>query len=272
MLLQSSLSPDTVPMRLQILSDLHLEAWGDTAPFGNPAISQPDVVVLAGDIHAGNKAVSWAAQHFAGIPVLYVHGNHEAYGKNLEDMQADIARTCEATENVHFLNASEYQIGEIRFLGATLWTDFCLFGEEHLPYTLKEAEDLMPDYQRITLAEQGYRKLLPTDTRKIHAKQKSWLNKRLNAPFVGRTVVVSHMAPSLQSVSPRYADDLLSAAFASQLDELAQKADLWIHGHMHESFDYQLGKCRVICNPCGYPLHSGRMENAAFDPDLIVDL
>ncbi|MDP1977171.1 metallophosphoesterase [Undibacterium sp.] len=259
-------------MRIQILSDLHLEAWGDTAPFGNPAISQPDVVVLAGDIHAGNQAVSWAAQHFAGIPVLYVHGNHEAYGKNLEDMQVDIARACEATENVHFLNASEYQMGDIRFLGATLWTDFCLFGEEQRYFTMTEATDLMPDYQRITLAAQGYRKLVADDTALIHARQKSWLNKRLNTPFPGRTVVVSHMAPSSQSVSPHYADDLLSAAFASQLDELVKKADLWIHGHMHESFDYHLGKCRVICNPCGYPLHSGRMENADFDPDLIVNL
>ncbi|MFZ6743534.1 metallophosphoesterase [Undibacterium sp. JH2W] len=259
-------------MRLQILSDLHLEAWGDTAPFANPSISQPDVVILAGDIHAGSKAVSWAAQHFAGIPVLYVHGNHEAYGKNLEDMQADIASACEATDNVHFLNASEYQLGDVRFLGATLWTDFCLFGQTELPYTLKEAEDLMPDYQRITLAEQGYRKLLPMDTREIHLQQTSWLKRQLNTSFPSRTVVVSHMAPSLQSVAPRYADDLLSAAFASRLDELAQKADLWIHGHMHESFDYHLGKCRVICNPCGYPLHNGRMENENFDPDLVVIL
>ncbi|BBB68029.1 hypothetical protein UNDYM_3776 [Undibacterium sp. YM2] len=259
-------------MRLQILSDLHLEAWGDTAPLIDPAISQPDVVVLAGDIHSGSQAVSWAAQQFAGIPVLYVHGNHEAYGKNLEDMQADIARACEASDNVHFLNAREYQIGDIRFLGATLWTDFCLFGEEQRPYAMTEAADLMPDYQRITLAEQGYRKLETADTAIIHARQKSWLNQRLNTSFEGRTVVVSHMAPSIQSVAPRYADDLLSAAFASELDMLAQKADLWIHGHMHDSFDYHLGKCRVICNPCGYPLHNGRMENAQFDQHLVVNI
>lgn len=259
-------------MRIQILSDLHLEAWGDTAPQSDPAISQPDVVVLAGDIHTGSEAVTWAAQQFAGIPVLYVHGNHEAYGKNLEDMQADVASACEATDNVHFLNAREYQLGDIRFLGATLWTDFCLFGEEQRYFAMTEAADLMPDYQRITLAEQGYRKLVADDTALIHAWQKSWLNKRLDTPFHGRTVVVSHMAPSIQSVSPRYADDLLSAAFASELDLLAHKADLWIHGHMHESFDYQLGKCRVICNPCGYPLHNGRMENEKFDPDLVVSL
>jgi hypothetical protein len=27
---------------------------------------------------------------------------------------------------------------------------------------------------------------------------------------------------------------------------------VWVHGHMHDPFDYTLGETRVICNPRGY--------------------
>jgi hypothetical protein len=80
------------------------------------------------------------------------------------------------------------------------------------------------------------------------------------------------MAPSALSVAPQYANDLTSSAFASRLDHLAAMPDLWIHGHMHDSFDYRVGAGRVICNPCGYLRRGGGNENAAFDPDLVVEL
>lgn len=259
-------------MRILPLSDLHHELWREFAPVIDPSISQPDVVVLAGDIDTGAKAVEWAAKTFAGIPVVYVHGNHEPYGKNLEHMHRDIEEACAASGHVHFLNCGELVLGQVRFLGATMWTDFRLFGDEDRQLAMREAESTMSDYKRIRVAESGYRKLRVSDTARFHAQHKSWLNQKLNEPFDGKTVVVTHMAPSMQSVSEYYADDLISAAYASNLDELVQKADLWIHGHMHESFDYRIGRCRVVCNPCGYRIKSGVPENSNFNPDLIIDL
>jgi metallophosphoesterase superfamily enzyme len=87
------------------------------APKIDITISRPDVVILAGDIHTGAKAVEWAHQTFSDIPVLYVHGNHEAYGKNLDDVQVEIAEACKATRHVHFLNEGELIVGDVRFLG-----------------------------------------------------------------------------------------------------------------------------------------------------------
>jgi hypothetical protein len=107
-------------------------------------------------------------------------------------------------------------------------------------------------------------------------------------------VFLSHHAPDFRSVAPRYASDILTAAFASNMLEelLAETAerkligtdpnispahsernesrpriDLFIHGHVHNSADYQVGCTRVICNPHGYG-----NENPAFDPALIVEL
>jgi 3',5'-cyclic AMP phosphodiesterase CpdA len=181
-------------MRLLILSDLHHELWREKAPHIDSKISRPDMVVLAGDISGGAKAVEWAANAFADSPVLYVSGNHEAYGKILEDVQDDIEIACLTVPNVHFLNCSEYIQGSVRFLGATLWTDFKLFGDGTRADAMREAESAMTDYKRIRLAKKGYRKLRAADTAQLHAVQKDWIKKKLAEPFAGITVVITHMA------------------------------------------------------------------------------
>lgn len=259
-------------MRLLVLSDLHLELWRAHAPRIDTSVSRPDVVVLAGDVDLGARAVEWAARTFAGLPVLYVHGNHEAYGKNLEDVQEQIAHACEESKHVHFLNRCEFKLGNVRFLGATLWTDFKLFGDDARPAAMHEAEAVMADYKRIRLAKQRYRKLRPSDTAQLHATQRLWLKEKLLEPHNGKTVVVTHMAPSAGSVADHFASDLVSAAYASRLDDLAEMADVWVHGHMHDSFDYRIGRCRVVCNPCGYMKRGGQGENPAFDPNFIIEL
>jgi Icc-related predicted phosphoesterase len=176
------------------------------------------------------------------------------------------------TENVFFLDSGEALVGSVRFLGTTLWTDFALFGRERQEESMSAAGAAMTDYRRIRLQSAGYRKLRPSDTLLMHEQQKAWLSKKFEEPFSGPTVVVTHMAPSKKSVSSKYEHDLVSAAYASNLDELVPRADLWIHGHMHESFDYRIGKTRVVCNPFGYASKSGDAENSAFNSNFIIDI
>lgn len=261
-------------MRLLILSDLHLEIRrNDPLPLRwDLEASRPDAVILAGDIDTGARAVPWAAQTFAGLPVLYVAGNHEAYGHELSAVERELRQACAATANVHFLNCDQHVIGNVRFLGATLWTDFALFGMPQQAAAMAQAEEVMTDYRRITLAAPVTRALRAADTAQLHARHKAWLTARLDEAWDGATVVITHMAPSMRSVAARYADDLTSASFASPLDALAAKPDLWIHGHMHDAFDYPVGPGRVVCNPCGYLLRGGGNENAAFNAGFIVEL
>lgn len=258
-------------MRLLVLSDLHLELWREHAPRIDPSISQPNVVILAGDINKGGKAVEWAAETFPGLPIIYVAGNHESYGTTIEDAESDIRQATLQHMNVHFLNCDEIVIDNVRFLGATLWTDFKLFGDDTRFSAMIDARAAMNDYKRIR-RKLDYRKLHPSDTAHLHAKHRSWLNRKLAEPFAGRTVVITHMSPSIRSVAPEYADDLVSAAYASRLDELVDRSNLWVHGHMHTHFDYRIGNGRVVCNPCGYPQKNGATENAAFDPNFIVEI
>ncbi len=261
-------------MRLLVLSDLHLDIWRGHHPKTDLAACKPDVVILAGDIHGGAKAVPWAAETFSDIPVLYVHGNHESYGYTLEDIQADIAQQSICTKNVLFLDAAHWaDIDGVRFLGCTLWTNFCLFGIEKRTAAMSEAERYMNDYRAIDVQyENGMRKLKAFDTLGFHAKQRAWLQDRFDEKFEGKTVVITHMAPSFSSVPDQFKDDIVSAAYASNLDELTTFADLWIHGHTHDSFDYKIGDCRVVCNPCGYPTRGGNVENELFNPNLIIEI
>ena len=271
-------------MRLLVLSDLHREIWcrdqaggsksGGQFPKIDLAISRPDVVILAGDIDVSDRAIAWADEQFDGMPVIYVHGNHEGYGHNLDEIERAITEACAATGHIHHLNRGELILGDTRFLGATLWTDFGLYGDERWKVSANVAGEFMNDYRQIRLADQGHRKLTPEDTRLCHLKDRSWLEGKLKERFAGWTVVVTHMAPSEKSIAERFRGDSLSPAFASAMDESVAKADLWIHGHVHSSLDYQIGSARVVCNPLGYPgrFDKVRPENPAFDANLVVTI
>ncbi|MGN8063419.1 hypothetical protein ACTJK4_17350 [Ralstonia sp. 22111] len=115
-----------------------------------------------------------------------------------------------------------------------------------------------------------FRKLQPRDTIQMHIAARQWLANELMVPTQRKRVVVTHHAPSKQSVSMQYQGDLLTPAYASHLDDVVELVDLWIHGHMHDSFDYTVGACRVVCNPRGYAPKGRVVENAAFNPGLTI--
>ena len=108
-------------MKLNILSDLHL-GQGELAP---PA-TDADLVVLAGDVARPAEALAWAGR--LDKPVLYVAGNHEFYGGSLAGAAARLEQLSTGTR-VTILDRRRVLIGNVRFLGCTLWTDFLLFGE-----------------------------------------------------------------------------------------------------------------------------------------------
>ena len=274
-------------MRILVLSDLHREIWcrphtrsaADEAywPFDkiDLAISRPDVVVLAGDIDVGARAISWADETFPDLPVIYVHGNHEGYGHQLDVVRAEITAACQTTGHVHHLDRGELIMDGVRFLGAALWTDFRLYGADAVERAWHAAAMLMNDYRQIRLASGDDRTLTPDDTIGWHRADRDWVAERLTQPFEGKTVVVTHMAPSERSIAEPFKGDRLSPAFASNVEHLVEMADLWIHGHVHNACDYRIGdKGRVVCNPLGYP---GRFigeppENQGFNPSLVIDL
>ena len=132
-------------MKLYILSDLHLE-FSDMDIVHTDAGA--DVIVLAGDIHKGERGISWARETFPDKEIVYVSGNHEFYGKHRLDTLARMRIAAKAC-GVHFLDDESVVIGEVRFLGATLWTDFLLFGSTERPWCMRDAQNNMNDFRVI---------------------------------------------------------------------------------------------------------------------------
>ena len=253
-------------MKLNVLSDLHLSVGGMDRPRNDA-----DVVVLAGDIARPRESAAWALGFDK--PVLYVLGNHEFYGGSIEDTANELKLLCAGT-HVHVLDNDEIVIDGVRFLGSTLWTDFMLFGDgDARGAAMAGARHLMRDFSRIRIGDATNALFTPADSVALFERHADWLDCQLDAPHAGPTVVITHHAPSRQSIHPRYADSLLNACFVSDAERLARgdRAQLWIHGHTHDSFDYALHGTRVVCNPRGYA-KAGVNENPRFDPDFMVEV
>jgi predicted phosphodiesterase len=261
-------------MKLHLLSDLHLECFG----FKPPAVDA-DLVVLAGDIATGADGIEWAAAAFPGKQVVYVPGNHEFYGWEMNRCLSEMARAAQASPNVTLCNGHglTYQGPDgraVRILGLTLWTDFAVFGAHNVEKHGTLVSKYLADYRAIWV---GSRLLTWRDTLALHRQGLAWLKEECRAARErGETVVVvSHHGPSLRSSHAMYQNDAVTAGFLSNLEEFAAEyVDVWVHGHVHHSTTFQLGDCRVVTNPRGYP-HSRhnpatKFENPAFNPALVV--
>jgi predicted phosphodiesterase len=248
-------------VKLHILSDIHLEF----AAFEPPA-TDADVVLLAGDIWVGPRGIEWAARTFD-RPVIYVLGNHEYYGGHFKNTLTKIKRVAAGT-GVHVLDGEALILDGVRFLGATLWTDFAVTGNP--VFAQAEAQHNMSDYRHIRAA--AYRRLRPADTRADHLAARMFLQAALGEPFDGQTVVVTHHGPARASIAAPYRNGYshINASYVSDLEVLlGPPALLWVHGHTHYSFDYRLGGTRVVCNPRGYLPHE---PNEQFDPGMVVEV
>lgn len=249
-------------MRLHVLSDLHLEF----APFEPPPVSA-DVVVIAGDLHPGLRGLEWAADRWPNCPVLFVAGNHEFYGHAYPRLIRRLEERAAALRpDLHVLSDRSITLAGVRFLGATLWTDFELLGDA--ARSGAAASEQMTDFKRVRV-EPTFSRCRPQDTVRWHRRSVAWLRAALAEPAAGRTVVVTHHAPSARSLNPLYTDPV-AAAYASHLDEFVagSGARYWIHGHTHHCVDYALGDTRVVSNQRGYPSESV----GGFDPGLVLDV
>lgn len=198
-------------MRIHVLSDLHLEV----RPFVPPQV-ECDLVVLAGDIHPGVEGVRWAREHFPSTPVAYVAGNHEFWDQSLSELVGELRAEAEGS-NVHVLERDVLDLGSLRVLGTTLWTDFALRGE---PERVARECHGMPDFRRIRF--EGARKLRPRDTIRLHEESREWLATELARPGPP-ALVVTHHAPHRMSTDPRFAARESCAAFSSHLEDLIDR-------------------------------------------------
>lgn len=248
-------------MKIKVLSDLHHE-------FGSIDLSFDgvDVVVLAGDVNLGTKGIEWIKATIRHIPVIYVLGNHEYYKGTYPKTLGAIASAAEGT-NVHVLENKAIVIGDITFHGATLWTDFALLGDSRTNGSI--CQERMSDYKLIR-RDPSYSKLRSIDTFLIHKGSLAWLRTSLASTGTKKNIVVTHHAPSSRSIPEHFRGNVLSSAYASDLDDFINEfqPQYWIHGHVHVPIEYAIGSTTVLCNPHGY-MHE---PFNGFDKDRVIEV
>lgn len=293
-------------MRLQICSDLHVEHFSpDTVALAGISVAPDvDLLLLPGDIGSGDQSFEMArgiADH-TGVPVAWLPGNHEFYGRDLSRQMDRYRALAERHAGVIALLDSTTVVKGVRLVGGTLWTDFKLYeGAARLPtaeFAMSVGDRSLSDFRLIKWHGERF---TAARSAELHALSRTYLEQVLAQPFDGPTVVMTHHAPHPKSVHATYAagervlrsptrlpDETsswwINPCFVSDLSPLLEQADLWAHGHVHNSFDYTVGRCRVVANPRGYPLRNrdrqmlidadGQpiFENQEFDPMKVVTL
>jgi Icc-related predicted phosphoesterase len=254
-------------MRIQVFSDLHVDV---AAARPITVDANVDAVVVAGDTCQGAQESFAHVRRIVpmSIPVVMILGNHEYYGRCLPEELA-IARAKAPAYGIHLLENDTALIGDVRFVGCTLWTDYRIFDSANVPAAMRAAAQGLNDHRRITWSKRPWARFRPAQALLLHSGSRKFLQTVMQAKHQGATVVITHHAPHPRSLHPRYEKDLLSAAYVSDLEDLilAAAPKLWLHGHVHASFDYAVGKTRVLCNPHGYG-----NENPDFNPGLVVEV
>lgn len=278
-------------MRLQLLSDLHLE----TEVFEPQPAPGAELLVLAGDIDSTWRELSrfgdWPT------PVIFVAGNHEFDQRELDDAWPALRARCEAL-GITLLEKescirSDAHGRRIRFVATTRWSDFDAFGATQRDRAMRAATyfvDVMRSTQhgavfdaaavreeslacRAWLAAELARPPMPAPAPTLASERFAATATTTDAQAWDATVAVTHYAPSVRSVDKRYGKQPGSASFCNADEDLLPLADLWIHGHLHCRHDYrvlhQRGDTRVVCNARG---HSRKGEADHYDGLLTVEV
>lgn len=254
-------------MRIQIFSDLHCDAR-PTKPIVIGA--DVDIVACAGDVCEGAANAFVALRRIVPerIPIVFTLGNHEFYRRFIcEEIEA--AKDLAPQHNIHLLENAAVTIGGTHFVGATLWTDYRIFGAHNAAAAMHAARNGMNDHRLIGWRKEPWERFRPQEAVMMHATSRSYIEEKLAHHDGDPVVVMTHHAPHFNSVEDRFRSDILTAAFVSDLTEVIGngRPTLWIHGHTHCSSDYRVETTRIIANPHGYG-----NENTAFDPTLIVEV
>lgn len=259
-------------MRILTISDLHMDHRPDwTMPSEWPDF---DVAVFAGDIKGSpSEGMRWlrTVPGLEYCEIIFVAGNHEYYGRDIDEEEERAVEVANQTR-IHFLNASTVPVIDgVRFVGATLWTDYLLYGDR--AKAMEAAGYMMNDHRLIRRKWDGQIVTFrPRDALLRHECERAWIEGQLRTRHAGPTVVITHHGVGHESVHPRFAGNKVTPAFSSDLSELIERyaPELWIHGHTHDGFDYMMGKTHIVCNPKGYgpDVSRGfkRTENPIFDP------
>jgi len=256
--------------RAQIMSDVHLDFPG--ARGFPPLAGDAELVLIGGDTCQGLvRAVEAMRMAYPHTEIAAVAGNHEFYGRTFgKELQAGRERAREL--GVHLLEDQTVvfgRLGRLRVIGATLWTDYELFGESLREPAMRTAYETMRDHKRIKWSRRPWQRFRPQEARMLHLRSRAYIEAELAKAYDGTTIVLTHMAPTIEAIEPQYRNRMIAAAYASNLLPIVDRYQpaFFISGHTHFPMNKRRGRTRLISNPRGYA-----DDNTQFDPEMVIEM
>ena len=262
-------------MKISVCSDLHLEV----KELVLENVDSATVLVLAGDICVANSLGdcnnfedNWfnnKSQTYHRFfqdcakkwpHIIYIMGNHEHYHGDYADTLNHLRTQLSYIPNLRILEEDSVRIEDVTFLCGTLWTDMNSGSQK----SMRLVQGIMNDFRCVNNSLKPHHvgrppKFTPQDAYEVHKDTLEYIRLMTYDRDTSKFVVVGHHAPSRRSTHARYAHEQdMNGAFSSDLDYFIEdhpQIKLWIHGHTHDPWDYQVGETRVICNPRGYAGH-----------------
>lgn len=268
-------------MKLQIISDLHLEFGCIPSIWNEITRCDSDVIVIAGDFSGYEEVFKDLLNLYedSGKPIVFVPGNHEYYGSSRKTLDLLFKEFNEVHPNIHVLIENDVIINDTLFIGSTGWwdgsggpvTDSCKRGLNDFRYIF----DLLNEENEsgVKWGKQSY-KFFETS-----------LLQNIYNGSCDKVVCITHHMPSKRCIHPQFYGSPINTCFANDWEDLIEQfqPNLWVSGHTHSSYDFNIGKTRLVCNPQGYPSISQRMDNGQleetwsignpkFNPQLVIEI
>lgn len=198
-------------------------------------------------------------------PVLFVPGNHDYEGTRFPHALAAMRRAAEGS-NVVVLCNEALTIDGVRYIGSPLWADPAQGRAD--PQDIYEAVELAADQRRAR--DEFGRPLTGEWLAHQHKISRKFIASELAAHRDVPTVVLTHWDPSFRSQDVRFSGQDISGYWASDCEDLVCRANVWIHGYIHDKIDYRVGsdptRGLVRANPRGFSKVFGIATNPGFDP------
>lgn len=258
-------------MKFQLVSDLHITT--DQFRFKQDPVA--DTLIIAGDTfelevltHLDNSARKEDCLQFIDHivnrykTVYMVFGNHEWYKSNVDTRLAYLNQLTHL--GIKVLDNTYEILDNIVIWGSTLWTDVARYPTETV--SVKTA---LNDFNYIRIGPE-YKKIQPDYFTEQWLIARDNLDDLYNQLPNKKFLVVTHHLPSFASIPKQYVGHVANRGYASEMSEWIlnrPNIKVWCHGHTHDSCNYMIGDCNVICNPKGY-----RNENPEFDETTVFEL
>jgi predicted phosphodiesterase len=243
-------------MLIQQISDIHIDHFVGGSNY--PKISKnADLIVLCGDTTTYGSDIVF--KHFAKflkhirkvtqVPIVFVLGNHDYFGSNLETPIQHFKQVSSKFDNVYCLQNEAMVVQGLNIFGSTFWSSIprSIFTHAHWG---------MADYCYIYCDNLK----TPVQCEDTNLQNDIAVNSLLDASEVSKIdLIVTHHMPSFDLVSERYKTSRLTYCFASNCNELIKQVNpkAWMFGHTHEVIDKVIEGVRCVCNPFGYSFEKG---------------